>query len=276
MWSRVALALALFAGTVAAAGTPIGHRLDLAITALVQEATPHFDEPSGLIVYLGNVGTIIPILAALGVVLVLFDWKVAGRGAIWLAVGASCVSAAAVVCKTVIPIAGPPDSIRRIFLRPPDTPVHALHTLGVTNGFIVGFAAGALVLLVLAEPRRDRAMLVIGLAGAGLILALAVRSLLGAGSFAHPLVHLGAAPHGFPSGHVARTTLVSGLVFRRVPWLAVALVVSMTVAVLYLGDHWMSQALGGVWLGYAATEIGTSAWRWLGEEGPEPELGRGD
>jgi membrane-associated phospholipid phosphatase len=227
-----------------------------------------------LIIYLANTGTIIPALAAIGIVFLVFGWKVGGRGAIWLAVGASCLSAVAVLLKTVIVSSGPPNSVRRIFLRPPDTPMHALHSLGVTNGFIVGFAAVTLILLILAEPRRDRAVLTLGFAGAVLVLALALRSFLGGGSFAHPLVQLGAAPHGFPSGHVARATLLSWLVLRRMPWLATFLVICMTFSVVYLGDHWMSQALGGVWLGIAGAEIGASVWRWLGEERPESELER--
>jgi undecaprenyl-diphosphatase len=63
-------------------------------------------------------------------------------------------------------------------------------------------------------------------------------------------------PYSFPSGHVARVTflaLLAGALWpsRAVRWAAVA-VVGLTVwARVYIGDHWVSDALGGLVLGAA-------------------------
>lgn len=58
-------------------------------------------------------------------------------------------------------------------------------------------------------------------------------------------------PFSFPSGHTMRTTVLAGIAFRRVPILAGATVLAMMAALVYLGDHWMSDVLGGLCLGWA-------------------------
>ena len=275
MWNKVALALALFAGTAAAAGEPSGQRLDLAITTWLQGAAPRLDEAAALLVFLGNAGTIIPAVAAVGLVWLVFGWKPGGRGAIWLSIGASCVTAVGAVCQNSIASAGPPESLKRHFIRPPDVPLEALHALGVTDAFVVGFAAATLILLLLAEPRRDRALLLLGLTGAGLLVVLLVfQYLAGTPSLQQTVARLDIAPYGYPSGHVARITLLSSLALRRVPWLAAVPVLCMMISLVYLGDHWTSQALGGFWLGGAAGEIGKNVWLWLEADTREPDFGR--
>lgn len=64
------------------------------------------------------------------------------------------------------------------------------------------------------------------------------------------------APYGFPSGHAARATLLAGVVFRTVPAAAGAFVISMMAALVYRGDHWLSEVLGGLCLGWGLSELG--------------------
>lgn len=66
----------------------------------------------------------------------------------------------------------------------------------------------------------------------------------------------------FPSGHVARTAFLAGVV--RVPsWLAVCLVALMMVTRVYLADHWPSDALGGLLLGLLVAQVAAVAERRL-------------
>jgi undecaprenyl-diphosphatase len=73
------------------------------------------------------------------------------------------------------------------------------------------------------------------------------------------------SPSSFPSGHVARVTflaiLLAGLArggFARLP--AVALVAYSVWSRVYLGDHWLSDAVGGLALGAGA---GLAALAWI-------------
>ena len=62
-------------------------------------------------------------------------------------------------------------------------------------------------------------------------------------------------PFSFPSGHTMRTTFFAAVALRRAPAAAIALVVAMMAALVYLGDHWMSDVLGGLCLGWMCAEI---------------------
>ena len=65
----------------------------------------------------------------------------------------------------------------------------------------------------------------------------------------------------FPSGHVARTTFLAFLVACRhrssAPVMA-ALVVAMGVSRVYVGSHWPSDVLGGLFLGAAIGLVGVA------------------
>lgn len=68
-----------------------------------------------------------------------------------------------------------------------------------------------------------------------------------------PSLHVPFA-NSFPSGHVARITFLSAIV-RGVPtWVRVAAVVLMIASRLYLGEHWLSDCLGGLALGYLVAQ----------------------
>jgi membrane-associated phospholipid phosphatase len=62
-------------------------------------------------------------------------------------------------------------------------------------------------------------------------------------------------PFSFPSGHTMRTTLIAGTVLRHRPVLAGLVVICMMAALVYLGDHWTADVLGGLCLGWAGVEV---------------------
>ena len=73
-------------------------------------------------------------------------------------------------------------------------------------------------------------------------------------------------PNAFPSGHVARVTFLTivgcAIVGRAAAVVAgVGLVVASVFLRVYLGDHWLSDALAGLALGGA---LGTVAVWWMG------------
>jgi len=63
-------------------------------------------------------------------------------------------------------------------------------------------------------------------------------------------------PYSFPSGHTLRTTVLWGTVLRKTPWLAGALILCMMTALVYMGDHWLSDVIGGLCLGWVFLEAG--------------------
>lgn len=78
------------------------------------------------------------------------------------------------------------------------------------------------------------------------------------------------SPSSFPSGHLARVTalviVLAALWPRRWAWAAAAAFVAVTVFLrVYIGDHWISDALAGVALGTAA---GALAVEWMRRTAP--------
>jgi membrane-associated phospholipid phosphatase len=61
-------------------------------------------------------------------------------------------------------------------------------------------------------------------------------------------------PYSFPSGHALRATLLARALFPAAPWAARVLVLSMMMALVYLGSHWLSDVLGGLCIGWAQIE----------------------
>ena len=62
-----------------------------------------------------------------------------------------------------------------------------------------------------------------------------------------PFVHA-PFPGAFPSGHVARTAFLAGIVALPV-WLTAAVVALMALTRVYLAEHWPADVLGGLLLG---------------------------
>ena len=58
----------------------------------------------------------------------------------------------------------------------------------------------------------------------------------------------------FPSGHVARITFLAGIVRGWPRWLPAVVVMLMIASRLYLGEHWLSDCLGGLALGWLAAK----------------------
>ncbi|HUQ41327.1 MAG TPA: phosphatase PAP2 family protein [Candidatus Limnocylindrales bacterium] len=64
-----------------------------------------------------------------------------------------------------------------------------------------------------------------------------------------PFVHVPFSG-SFPSGHVARITFLAGIVRGTPSWLRAVAVLLMVTSRLYLGEHWLSDCIGGLALGY--------------------------
>jgi membrane-associated phospholipid phosphatase len=143
----------------------------------------------------------------------------------------------------------------------PDYPASVLVLLGNAEVVIpsVVIAAGLLI-----SRRRDSGLATLWLA-VGLtvvsLLAVALKHLIvhpgPTAQFQRPVIQVGLqanTPYSFPSGHTLRTTILTWMVIRDPRWLAGLLILSMMAALVYLGDHWLSDVLGGLGLGWVLLE----------------------
>ncbi len=140
----------------------------------------------------------------------------------------------------------------------PDWPAAVLALLGNAEVMIsAAFLSG--LLWFLRDRRRGLALLwlALGLIGASVVAVALKHVMVHPGpppSFQRHVLDLGVhypTPFSFPSGHTMRTTVLAGTAFRRVPLLAGVTVAGMMAALVYLGDHWTSDVLGGLCLGWA-------------------------
>lgn len=61
--------------------------------------------------------------------------------------------------------------------------------------------------------------------------------------------------HSFPSGHVARVAFLLRIGHGIAPWLVVTGIVLMALSRIYLGEHWLSDTIGGAALGLLVAEL---------------------
>jgi undecaprenyl-diphosphatase len=145
----------------------------------------------------------------------------------------------------------------------PDVPANALVVLGNAE---VEISAAVLVGVVLLLARRNSDLgsatlrLGLGLAVASLAAVLLKTLIVHPAPFSWLWRHtwqLGVSfqtPYSFPSGHTLRATLIAGTLLQRTPLAAQALVLAMMAALVYLGNHWTSDVLGGLCLGWTFAE----------------------
>ncbi len=143
----------------------------------------------------------------------------------------------------------------------PDIPTSILVFLGDAEVMIPCVLLAGLLLW-----RRDRhrgvsaVALALGLAGVS-VLAVALKHLVPypgpPDALQRHVFRMGVgvpSPFSFPSGHTMRTVFFAGTALRRTPIAAGALAVGMMAALVYLGDHWTADVLGGLCLSWACVE----------------------
>ena len=153
-------------------------------------------------------------------------------------------------------------SLQRI-VTPSDFPAPVLALLGYVDVAIPAAALAApLLLWINRRPVRSSVWLLFGLA-VGTAIELAFKTVIPhpapgglSGRLFLPLGLTLVAPYGFPSGHTLRIMMIAWPVLRRIPSLAVALILSVMVALVCAGYHWPSEVLGGLCLGWALLETG--------------------
>jgi membrane-associated phospholipid phosphatase len=144
----------------------------------------------------------------------------------------------------------------------PDLPASILVRLGNAELVIPAVAAAAGLLFITNRRSGIAAIwLAAGLAAASLLAVTLKHVIVHPGppaSFVRPGLPVGlyiATPYSFPSGHTLRVTLLAGTALRRTR-VAGLLVLGMMLALMYLGNHWLSDVLGGLCLGWVLIEAG--------------------
>jgi undecaprenyl-diphosphatase len=139
------------------------------------------------------------------------------------------------------------------------------------------------ILLVAAVNRRAAPLMIVAAISGGIytITAMVINRPRPSAELVHVVRHTGAS--SYPSGHVAffswfLVLLILSLAVGRLPrafvsvlWVIAALVlVAVCIGRVYLGEHWPSDVLGGLFLGFGWMFLALS-WRWLSN----PVLERG-
>jgi undecaprenyl-diphosphatase len=161
--------------------------------------------------------------------------------------------------------------------------VPAFQKLDEIEGLRQQLLAVAGILLVAAVNRRAAPLMIVAAISGGIytITAMVINRPRPSAELVHVVRHTGAS--SYPSGHVAffssfLVLLILSLAVGRLPrafvsvlWVIAALVlVAVCIGRVYLGEHWPSDVLGGLFLGFGWMFLALS-WRWLSN----PVLERG-
>jgi len=151
-----------------------------------------------------------------------------------------------------------------------DVPAAALVFLADAEVIGPGLVIAGLILLARRDRRRAWQLLWLAAAVAGVsLLAVVLKHVIPhpgpppafVRHIGRPVVNIHNTPYGYPSGHTMRTTLLAGTLLRGAPVAAAALVIAMMASLVYLGDHWTTEVLGGLCLGWACVELVRGAVR---------------
>jgi len=268
---RMVAAAAALALIAAGSAFRPGVLLDQRVTIGLQHAMPHVRTAhmAARLVYLGNAAVMIPGLTAIGLGLWLAGDGRRGVATLVLTAVMLCASVSAVILEHAIPHPGPPDTLKLHFPRAPDDSLIALMSMGHGLWLVAALVLVRCVVLVLSPAGRSVAawLPVAVVLGIGLV-ALGLRhAVTGLPPAVAEWVNRYAV-YGYPSGHVARTTLLASAALRRVPLLGALVVAVMMASLVYLGDHWLSEAVGGFCLGWVFVELARCRWPLAGPPRP--------
>ena len=264
---RFLVALVLFAVLGIASGQPAAARIDRTITVSMQNtsilhAFPNAARAAADLVSLTDAAIMVPGLVASGLLVLFFGEVWHGGRLLLLAAGTIGMSAIAAFFEHVIVHPGP--DLRIQVPRFADALVVPDVAIGNAATAIAIIAAAGLLKVFLQDGRQRNVLLwPTATAIAICVMAVLFKDALVRTIPALTAVMQGYTPYGFPSGHVTRTVLFAGTALRRVPALGAAAVAALALSLVYLGDHWTSEVLGGLCLGWAGTEFLWEVWRRL-------------
>jgi membrane-associated phospholipid phosphatase len=141
-----------------------------------------------------------------------------------------------------------------------DWPASILVFLGDAEVLFTAAVLAGLIFFSRDRPRGIAALqLAAGLATVSILAVLLKYAIPHLGpplSRAHHILGFRIPPSSsLPSGHTMRATFIAGTVLRHHPVVAGSLVLCMMAALVYLGDHWTTDVLAGLCLGWACAEI---------------------